>query len=252
MTAATSPGSAAPVDGLAAIAPLYLDHLAVTSSDLEAALADYLGLAGSRLLRGPADNPGQGVRYAFVQLAGGVTIEILAPLGEHSPITAHLARGGGAYHLCYAVADLATSIERATAAGARMVAPPTPDPAFDQRPVAFLLLPHHGLVELVAATPQPASANDDSLPCPLPTAASVAGDPGSRSRLDHLLLARFPSLKNRGVSGAALGVTAEWDSAGHLSLMMALEEEFGLSLTVGQIGQAVDYTGLLELVGEPA
>ncbi|MGL6540776.1 VOC family protein [Aeromonas hydrophila] len=68
-------------------------------------------MPGARLWKGPSVNTAQDVRYAFVQVSGGVTFEILAPLSEKSPIRGHLSRGGGVYHICYAVDDIDIALD---------------------------------------------------------------------------------------------------------------------------------------------
>ena len=116
---------------------LYVDHVAVTTPDFDQTLADYLGLAGSRLIKGPAMNPVQKVNYAFVMLRDGITIEVLG-LSEDSPIERHVRQGGGPYHFCYAVSSMGESIAKAESAGARLLSQPVADIAFDGRNVAFL------------------------------------------------------------------------------------------------------------------
>ena len=80
---------------------MYIDHLAVTTLDIGKTLADYLGMPGARLVRGPALNPLENVLYAFVQLSEGLVIEILG-VREGSPVSRHVSQGGGPYHFCFA------------------------------------------------------------------------------------------------------------------------------------------------------
>jgi catechol 2,3-dioxygenase-like lactoylglutathione lyase family enzyme len=131
---------------------VYIDHIAVTTPDFDKTVAEYLSLPGSRLLKGPGNNPTQKVRYAFVLLDRGMVIEILG-VGEDSPIERHVRQGGGPYHFCYAVEDIDRSVAQARMSGARIVADPAEDVAFDGRRVAFLFHDSLGLFELVEASP---------------------------------------------------------------------------------------------------
>lgn len=246
---------------------VYLDHVAVTTADLGAALHDYLALPGARLLRGPADNPGQGVRYAFVLLPGGNVVELLAPLQQadaQSPIARHLAAGAGAYHLCHAVRDMRQALAAARDAGARIVKPPLADPAFDGRQVAFLVHPLHGLVEFVEALPGATAASVDSAPgrtaaaadsaagghrsvaeaANARTAVAAVGQPGDIRRLDEILHRLLPELAADEVAAAALGVTPGWDSLLQIRLIMEVEQAFGIEIPAERIPALASYAAL--------
>src|SRR4051794_3904940 len=71
-----------------------------------------------------------------------MTIELLEPLGEGSPMRAFLNRNpaGGLIHLALKVVDLDAAITRVTAAGGRLVVAPVPDVAFQERRIAFVYL----------------------------------------------------------------------------------------------------------------
>lgn len=237
---------------LASLGIEYLDHLAVTTADLERTLAEYMALPGARLWRGPADNPTQRVRYAFVQITAGLTIEILAPLEgeENSPIVSHLARGGGVYHLCYAVRDLAQALRTVEAQGGRCVVAPVADCAFDGRLIAFVVHPAHGLLELVAAFPCTELAASEVCAPPLPTPA-VSSPPTStvsprcfRARLLAVLSSLLPQWPAE-ASDAAMGVTPGWDSLMQLRIVMALEREFACHIPAAQVNQLISGSALL-------
>jgi len=158
-----------------------LAHLGVAVADLEAAIESYRALFGYVTLAGPFDDPLQRVRVCFVGAEAGsgargsavspaamsaaagahygrVTIELVAPWGEQSPVERVLAQGGGAYHLCYETPDLAAAIAHLRSQRCLLISGPTPAVAFDGRPIAWLYTPAKQLVELVeAAAPSPAT-----------------------------------------------------------------------------------------------
>lgn len=61
-----------------------------------------------------------------------------------------------------------------------------------------------------------------------------------------------------GIDAAAIGAGTSmetvpgWDSAAHISLVSALEEEFGTSLAVDEIERMVSYRAIVEVLGARA
>ncbi len=215
----------------------YLDHLAITTPDLPRTLAAYLALPGSRLDRGPGHNPRQQVDFAFVRLGGCLRVELLSG-DKNSPVAAHQARGGGPYHLCFAVENLDYALRTASEEQARVVVAPTPDPVFDGRRIAFVLHPLHGLLELVEDRPTQMAV--DTPPVSVPPQVNT----DSAGRLRALMHDIFPQLSPEEIPKAALDRTPGWDSLAHLQLMMTVEREFGIEIPASDMPRVTDYTGL--------
>ena len=70
----------------------------------------------------------------------GSKIELLAPLGDNSPIANFLARnpGGGVHHLCFEVDDIIAARDRLLAQGARLAGDAEPKIGAHGKPVLFL------------------------------------------------------------------------------------------------------------------
>jgi methylmalonyl-CoA/ethylmalonyl-CoA epimerase len=100
-----------------------LNHVAIAVPDLARAAALYRDSLGATVSEAVA-LPGHGVTTVFVELAN-TRIELIAPLGERSPIAGFLDRNpaGGIHHLCYEVADVAAASQALAAAGARVLGP---------------------------------------------------------------------------------------------------------------------------------
>jgi methylmalonyl-CoA/ethylmalonyl-CoA epimerase len=115
-----------------------LNHVAVAVQDLAAASAVYRDALGARV-SGPLALPGHGVTVAFVELEN-TKIELIEPLGEHSPIAKFLAEnpGGAIHHLCFEVADILTARECLTRGGARVLGDGGPKTGAHGKPVLFL------------------------------------------------------------------------------------------------------------------
>ncbi|SHE56737.1 methylmalonyl-CoA epimerase [Kaistia soli DSM 19436] len=115
-----------------------LNHVAIAVPDLEAAVLIYRDTLGARV-SAPQDLPEHGVTTVFVELPN-TKIELLAPLGDGSPIAAFLQRvpEGGVHHLCFEVNDIAAAAARLTATGARILGDGRPRIGAHGKPVLFL------------------------------------------------------------------------------------------------------------------
>lgn len=115
-----------------------LNHVAVVVPDLAAAAARYRDLLGASV-SGPHALPEHGVTVVFVDLPN-TRIELLEPLGDHSPVREFLGRNpaGGMHHICYEVADIRAARDWLAAAGARILGGGEPRPGAHGKPVLFL------------------------------------------------------------------------------------------------------------------
>jgi methylmalonyl-CoA/ethylmalonyl-CoA epimerase len=115
-----------------------LNHVAIAVADLGKAAAMYRDMLGATV-SAPAPQPDHGVTVVFVELPN-TKIELLAPLGEASPIARFLERNpdGGMHHVCYEVDDILAARDRLKAAGARVVGDGEPKTGAHGKPVLFL------------------------------------------------------------------------------------------------------------------
>ncbi len=115
-----------------------LNHVAIAVPDLSAASEQYSSVLGADV-SGPLDLPEHGVTTVFVNLPNS-KIELLHPLGDHSPIAGFLKRNpaGGVHHLCYEVTDIDAAQSQLVAAGMRVLGDGSPKIGAHGKPVLFL------------------------------------------------------------------------------------------------------------------
>jgi methylmalonyl-CoA/ethylmalonyl-CoA epimerase len=102
------------------VEPRGIHHLGVAVDDLDAALATYQRLFGARLEHRETV-PEQGVEAASLRI-GGDRVELLAPLGEETPVGKFLAnRGPGMHHVAYEVDDVGAALNELAAKGAELI-----------------------------------------------------------------------------------------------------------------------------------
>lgn len=99
---------------------LRIHHLGVAVEDLDAALGTYERLFGARVEH-RATVEEQGVEAASLRL-GESRVELLASLGEETPVGKFLAkRGPGMHHVAYEVEDLSGALRELSDQGAELI-----------------------------------------------------------------------------------------------------------------------------------
>jgi methylmalonyl-CoA epimerase len=97
-----------------------IHHVGVAVADLDEAVLTYERLFAGRLEH-RARVEGQGVEAASMRV-GESRVELLAPLGEDTPVGKFLAkRGPGLHHLAYEVDDVATALAELAKQGAELI-----------------------------------------------------------------------------------------------------------------------------------
>ncbi|MFN5058413.1 MAG: VOC family protein [Chloroflexota bacterium] len=92
-------------------------------------------------------------RHVYIAFArqGAYCIELIAPNGEHSPVSKILQKNGPTpYHICYVVDDMDASLALLKEQNWVLIVPPANAIAFDNRTVAFVYNRSVGIAELLA------------------------------------------------------------------------------------------------------
>ena len=100
--------------------PRGIHHLGVAVADLDEAVASYERLLGAELEHRELV-PDQGVEAASLRVGAG-RVELLASLGEETPVGKFLAkRGPGMHHVAYEVEDVGEALGELSAQGAELI-----------------------------------------------------------------------------------------------------------------------------------
>ena len=130
--------------------PHGIHHLGVAVEDLDEAVSTYERIFGARLEHRETV-PGQGVEAASLRVGEG-RVELLASLGEETPVGKFLAkRGPGMHHVAYEVDDVRSAIAGLAREGAELIDEEPREGLFGLE-VAFVH-PHavHGVLSEVVA-----------------------------------------------------------------------------------------------------
>jgi methylmalonyl-CoA epimerase len=127
-----------------------LHHVAMAVEDLDGAVETYRRLFGAEVeLRGTIE--GQGVEAVYLRVGTG-RVELMAALGEDTPVGRFLARRGeGMHHVAYMVDDVVSAVRELAEQGANVI-DPEPRPGLGGHLVSFVHPEsvHGVLVEVVA------------------------------------------------------------------------------------------------------
>lgn len=126
-----------------------IDHVGYAVQDMRAAEASFMELGYCPYGDGIEDH-GRGVEIRFFCDPAGVKIELIAPLGDNSPVNTWLRKNGNSpYHICYQSDELAKDVAALKEKGFMVVQPSLPAPAMNNRRVCFMYSKNTGLIELV-------------------------------------------------------------------------------------------------------
>lgn len=131
--------------------PLHFDHIGIVVADLAQGrhhLTQTLALTRWTV---PFDDPGLGVSVQFgTDHNGGPTLELIAPLGDSSPVANALSKGQRILsHVAYCTPDLAASAAHLIAEGCTPTAPGHPAVAYNGQRVQFFISPLRFVIELI-------------------------------------------------------------------------------------------------------
>jgi len=113
-----------------------IHHVGVAVPDLDEAVATWERLFGAEVVSRESVSE-QGVATALLELGSG-RVELLAPLGDDTPVGKFLdRRGPGMHHLAIEVDDIAVELQRLAAEGAELI-DEQPRPGVEGRPIAFV------------------------------------------------------------------------------------------------------------------
>jgi methylmalonyl-CoA mutase, C-terminal domain len=129
--------------------PRGVDHIGIAVTSIDEAASFYRSHFQLDI-QDVVEVPEQGVRVAFLPL-GSVTLELLEPLGENSPVQKFIdKKGPGLHHLAIAVEDLQDRLTQMKRSGVQLI-DEEPKTGAQGHPIAFLhpKSTHGSLLELV-------------------------------------------------------------------------------------------------------
>ena len=131
---------------------MLIDHIGIAVRSIEDGIEQWVTFFGYSQATEVVLNTRQMVYVVFMEKENSLTIKLISPSDEKSPIYAFAKRGGGLHHICFKCDHLGNTIEDLKSHGSRLIAAPEPGEAFDNNLIAFMFAKNGLNVELIDTT----------------------------------------------------------------------------------------------------
>lgn len=126
-----------------------IDHIGVVVIDINESISFWKDAFGYAQLTDIVVNTRQRLKVVFMEKNNSVTIKLIQPIDNESPVAPFAKRGGGLHHLCFKSNDMNDSIVQLNQKGLRTITNPEPGEAFNNHDIAVLHSQQNLLIELI-------------------------------------------------------------------------------------------------------
>lgn len=128
---------------------MIIDHVGVAVKSIELAIQLWQEVFGYKQVTSVVLNTRQKVLVVFLEKPNSITIKLIEPADETSPIYTFVKRGGGLHHLCFKCEGLENTIIRMKKRGLRILCDPEPGEAFENEKIAFVFAKNGLNIEVI-------------------------------------------------------------------------------------------------------
>ena len=140
---------------------MFIDHIGIVAPIIDQSIEEWHRVFGYHQLTEVVVNTRQKAKVVFLSKPDSLTIKLIQPLNNESPIYTYSSRGGGLHHLCFKCDHVQSEIGRLQGLGLRLLKGPEAGEAFDNHQIAFLYAHDNLNIELID-TPVKASLKQDA------------------------------------------------------------------------------------------
>jgi methylmalonyl-CoA/ethylmalonyl-CoA epimerase len=128
---------------------MVIDHIGIVVKSIEVGIKRWETVFGYKQMTQIVINSIQKVRVVFLQKKDSVTIKLVQPIDDKSPVSNFAKKGGGIHHLCFKCDNLDNELERMGKLGIRVLTEPEPGEAFCDEKIAFVYAKEGVNIELI-------------------------------------------------------------------------------------------------------
>ena len=118
---------------------MIIDHIGILVKSIEKGIECWSSDFGYKQMTDIVINSRQKVKVVFMNKKNSVTVKLVEPIDETSPVYNAAKRGGGLHHICFKCERIETELINLKKNGLRVINPPEPGEAFNNNNIAFLI-----------------------------------------------------------------------------------------------------------------
>ncbi len=126
-----------------------IDHIGIVVKSIESGIEYWRKVFGYEPVTQVVMNTRQKVKVVFLEKENSLTVKLIEPADESSPVDKFAKRGGGLHHLCFKCKNMNSELERLKSLGLRVLTEPQPGEAFENEDIAFLFAKNGMNIELI-------------------------------------------------------------------------------------------------------
>ena len=128
---------------------MVIDHIGLVVKSIEKSIGHWEEVFAYRKMTDIVINSRQKVKVVFLSKENSLTIKLLEPVDESSPVYKFAMRGGGMHHICFKCEDMNKELHRLGEMGLRILTEPQPGEAFENENIAFVFAKNGLNIELI-------------------------------------------------------------------------------------------------------
>lgn len=128
---------------------MVIDHIGIVVKSIDNGIEQWRNIFGYAQMTKVVVNTRQKVKVVFMCKKDSLTVKLVEPVDETSPVYTYAKKGGGLHHLCFKCKDLNTEVDQLKHNGLRILASPEPGEAFGNNDIAFIYANNGLNVELI-------------------------------------------------------------------------------------------------------
>jgi len=128
---------------------MIIDHIGIVVKSIDKGIEHWEQVFEYRKMTDIVVNSRQKVKVVFLCKKDSLTVKLIEPVDESSPVYKFALKGGGLHHICFKCKDMNKDLERLKEMGLRVLTEPQPGEAFENENIAFIYAKHGLNIELI-------------------------------------------------------------------------------------------------------
>ena len=117
---------------------MVIDHIGIVVKSLDAGIEHWEKVFGYSRMTDVVINSRQKVKVVFMCKKDSLTIKLVQPADDSSPVYRLAMKGGGLHHICFKCEEMNKELTRLKGMGLRILTEPQPGEAFENENIAFV------------------------------------------------------------------------------------------------------------------